>query len=403
MSCISEKMSSIGLSSTIAISMLAREKIQQGVQIISLGIGETDFRAPEHVDEAAIEAINNGETKYPPINGYPELKDAIIKKFKRDNDLEYSPEQVIVCNGVKQALYNLFTTTLNPGDEVIIPSPYWVSYIEMVKIAGGKPVILECSSENNFKLKPEQLKQAITDKTKWFLFNSPNNPTGACYNYNEIKNITDILLEFPHVYLVSDDIYEHIIYGDIEFYTPAQVEPKLYNRTVTVNGASKAYAMTGWRVGYAASGDKEIISAMSVLQSQSTSGVCSIAQKATIAALNGNQEILKLRTNVLKARRDLAAEILSQASQLLKIIVPQGGFYLFTDISAVIGRKTPQGNTISNSSDLCHYLLEHFQVVTIPGEAFGAENFIRISYVTNEYNLKLGCEQVVKACKSLVK
>ncbi|MBQ4875066.1 MAG: pyridoxal phosphate-dependent aminotransferase [Rickettsiaceae bacterium H1] len=402
MSCISQKMSSIQPSPTVEITAIARNLKAKGANIIPLGIGETDFREPENVDEYAINAINQGKTKYPPLTGYPKLKEAIINKLKCNNFLDYSAEQIIVCNGVKQVLYNILTMTLDPEDEVIILSPYWVSYIEMVKIAEGKPVVVECKQYNDFKLDPKDLEKAITDKTKWIIFNSPNNPTGSCYTYDEIKSITDVLLKFPNVYLISDDIYEHIIYDEIKFYTPAQVEPKLYDRIVTVNGVSKAYSMTGWRVGYAAAGNKKIIQAMSILQSQSTSGVCSIAQYAAIGALNDKQDIFSLRAKTLRIRRDIALRILKTIPNLLEIsFTPQGAFYLFISCKKLIDKKTPSGKTIKNSQDFAHYLLTEYHVVIIPGIAFGMENFFRLSYATEESLVKLGCEKIVEACKKL--
>ena len=399
MSYLSDKISSMETSPTIAISMLARKLKAEGKDIIPLGIGETNFRVPDNVDQGALEAIKQGRTQYPPLNGFPELKEAIINKLQRDNSLSYTPEQIIVCNGVKQVLYNLLTATLNPDDEVIIPAPYWVSYVDMVKIAGGKPVIIQCDQKNDFKLQATDLQKAISKKTKWLIFNSPNNPTGSCYTYDEIKSITNILIENPHVCLMSDDIYEHIMYDDMKFYTPAQVEPQLYDRIVTINGVSKAYAMTGWRVGYAA-GNIDIIKGMSVIQSQSTSGVCSIAQYAAIAALNGSQNILRERLHILKNRRKIALDVITSTNHLVTNI-PQGAFYLFISCANILNKKTKDGRVIKDDADFAKYLIEDYQVVVIPGEAFGVPGFFRLSYAASEALVRKGCERIIQACESL--
>lgn len=397
---LSKTILSIKPSPTIKISQMAKKLKNDGINIISFGIGETDFRTPVDVDDNAINAIRNGENKYPPVTGYAQLKQCIIDKFERDNNLIYSQEEIIVCNGAKQALYNLFSVTINPGDEIIIPCPYWVSYVDMVKLAGGKPIFVECKISNNFKLDTTDLKKAITKKTKWIVFNSPNNPTGACYSYSEIKKITDLLLHFPNIYLVSDDIYEHIIYDDVKFYTPAAVEAKLHERIVTINGLSKAYSMTGWRVGYAA-GDREIINAMSILQGQSTSGVCCIAQHAAIAAFHCDQNILNSRTQQLKKRRDIAIQELSKIPELLTITIPQGAFYLFVSCTNILNKKTPKGMLIENCNDLAQYFLEEYQIVVIPGSAFGMENFFRLSYAIDEQSVQLGCKKIVQACEKI--
>lgn len=399
MSCISQKISSIKPSPTIEIAALARKMKDEGKDIIALGIGETDFRVPGYVDDGAIEAIKQGRTKYPPVNGFPELKEAIINKLQRDNSLNYTPEQIIVCNGVKQALYNLLAATIDPGDEVIIPAPYWVSYVEMVRIAGGNPVVIKCKQQNNFKITPQELEENINHKTKWLMFNSPNNPTGSCYSYDDIKGITEVLLKHKHVHLVSDDIYEHMVYDGVKFYNPAQVEPKLYDRIVTTNGVSKNYSMTGWRVGYAA-GPKDIIKAMSIIQSQSTSGVCSIAQCAATAALNGDQGIVKSRVEILKIRRDIATDIM-QGSSYFSINSPEGAFYLFISCKELLNKKTQKGNLIKNDQDFATYLLKDYHVVIIPGSAFGIKNFFRLSYAASETSLREGCERIIKACNAL--
>ncbi len=399
-SIISERMSLIQPSATAAVSAEVRRLKAQGKKIIPLGTGEADLREPGYVDEGAIEAINNGYVRYPPVEGYLELREAIVNKFKRDNSLEYSSDQIIVCNGVKQALYNIFMATLNLGDEVIVPCPYWVSYVDMVRISGGNPVIVKCLAENKFKLSPSDLRNAISDKTKWVIFNSPSNPAGVCYTYDEIKALTDVLLEFPHVNLVSDDIYEHLVYDGIKFYTPAQVEPKLYERTMVVNGLSKAFSMTGWRVGYVA-GDKGLVKAMSKLQSQSTSGVCSIAQYAAISALNGDQAVLSARMNVLRNRRDIALDEINN-SVYLQVEIPQGALYLFISCKDLIGKKTLKGMVIKDDKDFVNYLLCEYQVAVIPGEAFGFKDYFRLSYSTNERNVRTGCERIVEACNALL-
>ncbi|MDM8335342.1 pyridoxal phosphate-dependent aminotransferase [Wolbachia pipientis] len=396
MSDLAERMSLVKLSPTIAVTDKARRLKNEGKKICVLATGEPDFDTPDHIKKAAIQAINEGKTKYTAVDGTRELKEAIISKLKRDNNLEYTLSQVCVGAGAKQVLFNLFMVTINPGDEAIIPAPYWVSYVDMVSLFGGLPVVVEC--EQNFKLTPELLKSKVTERTKWLILNSPNNPTGVVYTYDELKGIAQVLLEYPRVNIVADDIYEHIIY-DEKFFTIAQVEPKLYDRTFVVNGVSKAYAMTGWRIGYIA-GRSDVIKAISTLQSQSTSNPNSIAQAAAIGALNGDHSFLKERTKIFKSRRDFVVEKLNSAPGLLAPI-PQGAFYLFVSCKGLLGRSTKGGRVIDNDLDFTEYLLEDHLVAVVPGIAFGLKNFIRISYATSQEQLEIGCNNIIKACKIL--
>ncbi|XP_025418993.1 LOW QUALITY PROTEIN: uncharacterized protein LOC112689478 [Sipha flava] len=362
-------MSLIKPSPTIAITDAANKLKGEGKKICVLAAGEPDFDTPDHIKNAAVQAINEGKTKYTAVDGTRELKEAIIKKLERDNELKYEPNQICVGSGAKQVLFNLFMATINPGDEVIIPAPYWVSYIDMSK---------------------------ITKKTKWLVINSPNNPTGAVYTHNELRDISKVLLEHSHVNIVTDDIYEHIIY-DEKFFTIAQVEPKLYDRVFIVNGVSKAYAMTGWRIGYVA-GKNDIVKAISTLQSQSTSNPNSIAQAAATEALNGDHGFLKERTETFKNRRDFMVEKLSSAPGL-SVSVPQGAFYLFVSCEGILGKKTKNGKVINNDLDFTEYLLEDYLVAVVPGVAFGMENFIRISYAASHEQLEIGCNSIIKACQ----
>lgn len=394
MSHLAERMSLIKPSPTIAITDAANKLKGEGKKICVLAAGEPDFDTPDHIKNAAVQAINEGKTKYTAVDGTRELKEAIIKKLERDNELKYEPNQICVGSGAKQVLFNLFMATINPGDEVIIPAPYWVSYIDMVNLFGGVPIVVEC--KQNFKLTPELLKSKITKKTKWLVINSPNNPTGAVYTHNELRDISKVLLEHSHVNIVTDDIYEHIIY-DEKFFTIAQVEPKLYDRVFIVNGVSKAYSMTGWRIGYIA-GKNDIVKAISTLQSQSTSNPNSIAQAAATEALNGDHGFLKERTETFKNRRDFMVEKLSSAPGL-SVSVPQGAFYLFVSCEGILGKKTKNGKVINNDLDFTEYLLEDYLVAVVPGVAFGMENFIRISYAASHEQLEIGCNSIIKACK----
>jgi aspartate aminotransferase len=399
MSFIAKRLSNIKPSPTIAATTKARELQAAGKDVIGLGAGEPDFDTEQNVKDAAIDAIQKGDTKYTAVDGTPELKKAICAKFKRENNLEYKPSQITVGTGAKQVIYNALMATLDEGDEVVIPAPYWVSYPDMVALAGGTPVFVSCTVENNFKIQPEHLKRVITPKTKWIILNSPSNPTGAAYTRTEMKAVTDVLLDYPHVHVMSDDIYEHVVYDDFEFVTPAQVEPKLYDRTLTINGVSKAYSMTGWRIGYAG-GSEEIIKAISKIQSQSTSNPSSISQAASVEALNGPQGYLKKNAKLFKKRRDMVVKMLNDIDGIT-CNTPEGAFYVFPSCKDLMGKKTPAGSVISNDNDFCNYLLEDALVSVVPGIAFGTEGFFRISYATSDEILKTACERIAKACKAL--
>ncbi len=399
MAFIADRLSYIKPSPTMAITTKAKELRASGQDIIGLGAGEPDFDTPDNIKAAAKIALDSGVTKYTAVDGMPELKQAVADKFKRDNSLNYEVDQITVGCGGKQVLYNALMATLDCGDEVIIPSPYWVSYPDMATLAGGTPVIVPCSAENDFKLQPQDLRDAITSKTKWIIFNSPSNPTGRAYTYAELKPLTDVLMEFSSVHVISDDIYEHLVYDDFEFATPAQVQPKLYDRTLTVNGVSKAYAMTGWRIGYAG-GPHELIKAMAKIQSQSTSNPCSIAQAAAVEALNGPQSFILSRNDAFKRRRDMVVKRLNLIEGLC-CKIPQGAFYVFPDGRPLIGRKTPQGNLLENDLDIVAYLLEEALVAVVPGSAFGMEGFFRISYATSDEALTEALNRIETAIKML--
>ncbi len=386
-------------SPTLAATQMARELKAAGRDIISLGAGEPDFDTPDFIKEAAIKAIHEGKTKYTPVDGIVELKQAIARKFKRDNELDYGVNQISVAPGGKAVLYNALVATLNPGDEVIIPAPYWVSYPDMTLLAGGEPVIAPTSQENNFKLTPEDLERAITPRTKWFIFNSPSNPTGAAYSRDEIKALTDVLLRHPHVWILSDDMYEHIVYDDFEFTTPAQVEPALFDRTLTVNGASKAYAMTGWRLGYAG-GPEPLIKAMAKVMSQSTSNPCSITQYACVAALDGDQSFLAERNAAFKARRDLVVDMLNEAEGI-SCAKPEGAFYVYPSCAGVIGKTTPGGAKIESDEDFIRELLQAEGVSAVFGAAFGLAPFFRVSYAASIDEMREACTRIQRFCASL--
>jgi aspartate aminotransferase len=398
-SVIASRLARIKPSPTLAMIARANELKAAGQDIIGLSAGEPDFNTPDFIIEAAYAAMKRGETRYTTVDGTNALKDAIIAKFKRDNGLTYERSQITVGTGGKQVLYNALMATLNTGDEVIIPTPYWVSYPDMTILAEGTPVFVPCHESSGFKLQPSQLEAAITPKTKWVILNSPSNPTGAAYTYDELKAITDVLLRHPHVYIMTDDIYEHLVYDDFKFYTPAQIEPKLYDRTLTCNGASKAYAMTGWRIGYAA-GPKEIIKAMGNIQSHSTSNPSSVSQAAAVAALNGDQSFLKGWCDTYKARRDMVVSMLNEA-QGLNCLIPEGAFYVYPSCAGVIGKTTPQGKIIKSDSDFVTYLLETQGVAAVHGEAFGLSPYFRISYATSTELLKEACTRIQKACAAL--
>ncbi len=399
MAFLSDSLKRIKPSATIAATQKARDLKAAGVDVIGLGAGEPDFDTPDNIKEAAIAAIRRGETKYTAVDGIPELKKAIAAKFKRENGLDYTPAQCFVAPGGKPIIFNAMAATLNPGDEVVIPAPYWVSYPDIVVLLGGTPVIARAGIETKFKLQPEALEKAITAKTKWFIFNSPSNPTGAAYTRDELKKLTDVLLRHPNVWVLSDDMYEHLSYDGFEFATPAEVEPKLYDRTLTMNGVSKAYAMTGWRIGYCA-GPIELIKAMTTIQSQSTSNPTSISQWAAVEALNGTQDFIPERAESFKARRDLVVSMLNQAKGL-KCPTPEGAFYVYPSCEGCIGKTTPKGKVLKTDEDFVEALLEEEGVAVVHGEAFGLSPFFRISYATSTEALTKACERIQRFCASL--
>ena len=399
MNLLSATLSRVKPSPTIAVSTKARELKAAGRDVIGLGAGEPDFDTPENIKAAGIRAIEEGKTKYTAPDGIPELKEAICAKFKRDNGLDYAPAQVSVGTGGKQILYNALMATLNPGDEVVIPAPYWVSYPDMVLLAGGEPVIAEASLQTGFKLTADQLEAAITPKTKWFIFNSPSNPTGAGYSRDELKELTDVLMRHPHVWVMSDDMYEHLVFDDFRFCTPAQVEPRLYERTLTCNGVSKAYAMTGWRIGYAA-GPEPLIAAMRKIQSQSTSNPCSISQWAAVEALNGTQDFIAANNEVFVRRRDLVVKMLNEAEGI-ECPTPDGAFYVYPSIAGLIGKRTPGGAVIEDDEAFATALLEESGVAVVFGAAFGLSPNFRVSYATSDEALKEACARIQEFCASL--
>ena len=398
-SLIATRLKNVKPSPTLAVTAKAAELKAAGKNVIGLGAGEPDFDTPDHVKKAAIEAIQRGETKYTPVAGTPALKKAISDKFKRENGLDYAPNQIVACVGAKHVIFNAFMATLNAGDEVIIPAPYWVSYPDMVIFAEGTPVEVTCGEEHAFKLTPAALEKAITPKTKWLILNSPSNPTGAAYSEAELRALADVLLKYPHVMIMADDIYEHLCYDGFVFKTIAQVEPKLYSRTLTVNGVSKAYSMTGWRLGYAG-GSKELIAAISDIQSHSTSNPCSITQAATVAALNGDQSFLQDWKQSFASRRDLVVAGIN-AIEGLKCLKPEGAFYVFPSMKGLIGKKTPSGKTIDSCKSFCDYLLEEALVAAVFGSAFGAPGYFRISYATSETQLTEALARMTSACAKL--
>jgi aspartate aminotransferase len=400
MSFIANNLSKVKPSPTIAVSMKAAELKAQGKNIISLSMGEPDFDTPDNIKNAAITAIKNGDTKYTAVDGTAALKKAIIAKLIRDNDLEYKPSQVIVSTGAKQVIYNALVATMNEGDEVIIQAPYWVSYPDMVLLAGGNPVIAESDAKNNFKLTPEVLEKSITAKTKWLILNSPSNPTGACYDESELKALAEVLLKHPQVNIMSDDIYEHITFDDLKFKCLAQVEPKLKERTLVVNGVSKAYSMTGWRIGYGACDNEKLIKAMSMIQSQSTSATTSMGQAAAVEALNGDQSYIHSSKKVFQARRNMVVKMLNNIDGI-DCNTPNGAFYVFPSCKALLGKKTAEGKLIENDNDFATYLLEDCGVAVVPGVAFGAPNFFRISYAASEDFLKDAMQRIESSCGKL--
>jgi aspartate aminotransferase len=399
MGFIADSLNRIKPSQTIAISMKAQELKAQGRDVIALSAGEPDFDTPKNIKEAAIAAILRGETKYTAVDGIIELKKAAAAKFKRENGLDYKPAQITVGTGGKQVLFNGLIATINPGDEVIVPAPYWVSYPDIVMLAGGRPVFVATTLEKNFKLQPEVLDRAITPRTKWLIFNSPSNPSGAAYSCKELKALTDVLVKHPHVWVLTDDMYEHLVYDDFSFFTPAQVEPRLYERTLTMNGVSKAYCMTGWRIGYGA-GPEPLIKAMQKLQSQSTSNPSSISQWAAVEALNGPQEFIAANNKVFKERRDLVVSMLNQAKGI-SCPMPEGAFYVYPSCEGVIGKTAPSGQRITSDEDFVNELLDSEGVAVVHGAAFGMEPHFRISYATATQVLEDACQRIQRFCANL--
>ncbi len=399
MSFLATNLSKIKPSPTIAVSMKAAELKASGKNIISLSMGEPDFDTPENIKQAGINAINRGDTKYTAVDGTSDLKKAIISKLKRDNNLEFKPSEIIVSTGAKQVIYNALIATMNEGDEVIIQAPFWVSYPDMVLLAGGTPVIANSDAKNNFKLTPKVLESKITKKTKWLILNSPSNPTGACYDENELKELAKILLKYPQVHIMSDDIYEYITFDCLKFKSIAEIEPELKARTLVVNGVSKAYSMTGWRIGYGA-GDEKLIKAMSMIQSQSTSSTTSIAQAAAVEALNGDQSYVSNSTKIFQERRDMVVKMLNEIDGI-SCNTPNGAFYVFPSCAGILNKKTTDGKIIKDDNDFASYLLEECGVAVVPGVAFGAENFFRISYAASKEFLEDAMTRIKNACEKL--
>ena len=397
---LSKNLEKIAPSATVAMTQLARELKNEGKDVISLSAGEPDFDTPNHIKSAAIDAINRGETKYTAVDGIDELKEAIVKKFKRDNDLNFSKENISVAPGGKPIIYNAMIATLNPGDEVIIPSPYWVSYPDIVKLAGGTPVIIETSIEDNFKITDTKLKQSITEHTKWIILNSPSNPTGEVYTQYELKSLIDVLKQHPNIYILTDDIYEHLLYDrSNKFITIGQLDDEINARTLTMNGVSKAYSMTGWRIGYCG-GPKTIIDAMRKLQGQSTSNPSSISQWAAVEALNGDQDFLKNWLESFEERRNKVFEMINSARGL-KCLKPKGAFYIYPSCEELIGKKTPDGKVINNDKDFAMNLLETKSISVVHGEAFGLSPYFRISYATSIEKLETACNRIIEFCDEL--
>tara|TARA_X000001036_G_scaffold431201_1_gene465102 strand:- start:93 stop:1295 length:1203 start_codon:yes stop_codon:yes gene_type:complete len=400
MTILSENISRIKPSATMAVTNKARELKAAGVDIIGLGAGEPDFDTPDNIKKAAIEAINKGDTKYTAVDGTPDLKNAIIEKFKRENNLNYSPDQISVGTGGKQIIFNALLASVNPDDEVIIPAPYWVSYPDIVAFAGGKSIFVECNESSNFKITAEQLSQNINNKTKWVILNSPSNPTGSCYSEAELFEISKVIESNPQVNVMTDDIYEHLIYDEFIFKTISEVNQNIKDQTLVINGVSKAYAMTGWRIGYAA-GEKKLIKAMGKLQSQSTSNPSSISQAAAVEALSGNQNFLKSRAEVFKKRRDFVVNSLNEIDGIT-CLKPEGAFYVFPNCTGLIGKQTKNGKLLNNDEDIVTALLEDAGVAVVQGSAFGLHGYFRISYATSDELLQSACERISKFCSELI-
>ena len=399
MSLESSTLARVKPSATMATDQKARELKAQGKDVISLGAGEPDFDTPDNIKEAAIKAIRDGKTKYTTVDGIPELKQAIVDKFARENGLIYKTSQVNVSPGGKPVIFNAMMATLNPGDEVVVPTPYWVSYPDMVLLAGGTPVFAPTTAEMGFKLRPADLEKAITPKTRWVLLNSPSNPSGAAYTKAELRELADVLLRHPQVWILTDDMYEHLLFDDMEFWTIAQVEPALYDRTLTMNGVSKAYAMTGWRIGYCA-GPEDLIKAMAKLQSQSATNATSISQWAAVEALNGTQDFIPGFQKLFEERRDLVVSMLNQTTGI-ECPKPEGAFYVYPSIRKLIGKKTPGGKVIATDGDFASELLEATGVAVVHGAAFGLSPFFRISYATSNKALEEACRRIQSFCNSL--
>ena len=398
MSIISDSLKRIKPSPTIAVTQKAKELKAAGKDVIGLGAGEPDFDTPDNIKKAAIDAIQAGDTKYTAVDGTKDLKEAIVKKFKRENNLNYTIDQITVGAGGKHVIYNLMMATLNKGDEVIIPAPYWVSYPDIVLLAGANPIVIECSEEQGFKLSAKDLEAKITNNTKWLILNSPSNPTGACYSEQEIKNLSQVLKRNPHVNILSDDIYEHITYDNFKFFTIAQIH-EIKNKVITMNGVSKSYAMTGWRIGYAA-GDKDIIKAIAKIQSQSTTNPSSISQAAAVEALNGKQDFIPVRAKAFQERRDFVVNSLN-AIEGISCLKPQGAFYVFPNCKGLIGKKDKSGKKITNDTEFVQSLLENNDVAVVQGSAFGLEGFFRISYATSMEKLEIAMKRIKSFCESL--
>lgn len=399
MPALADRLNIIKMSASTMMSVKARELAAKGVKVIALTVGEPDFATPGHAIEAAHQAALRGDTKYPPQDGTPALKAAVQRKFKRDNHLDYALDEIMVGNGGKQIIFNAFMATLNEGDEVVIPAPYWISYADMAKVAGGKPVLVNCPQNNGFKLRPEDLEAAITPRTKWLLLNFPSNPTGAACSRAEMQAIADVMLRHPDIWILTDDMYEHVIYDGFEFCTIAEVEPRLKDRTLTVNGASKAYAMTGWRVGFCG-GPRALIKGMINMQGQATSGVSTVGQAAAAAALDGPQEFVAERAEIFRARRDMVVEMLNAAPGI-SCHKPEGAFYVFPNIAGCIGKTTKGGKLIETDSDFALALLEEKHVGTVMGAAYGMSPYIRISYATDTESLREACGRIQEFCREL--
>jgi aspartate aminotransferase len=399
MPALAERLNRVSISASVIMTIKARELAAQGIKVVSLASGEPDFPTPPHAIEAAHQAALAGDTKYPPQDGTKRLKEAVQRKFKRDNNLDYALDEIMITNGGKQSIFNAFMATVDPGDEVLIPAPYWVSYAEMAKVAGGVPVTINCPQNNGFKLRPEDLDAAITPKTKWVMINFPNNPTGAACSRAEMQAIAAVLMKHPHVWVMTDDMYEHLIYDGFEFCTIADVEPRLKDRTLTVNGASKTYAMTGWRVGFCG-GPKSLIKGMMNMQGQATAGVSTISQAAVAAALDGPQEVVRERAEEYRQRRDLVVEMLNAAPGI-SCHKPEGAFYVFPNIAGCIGKTSKGGRKIETDTDFAMALLEEKYVATVQGTAYGMSPYLRISYATNTENLREACGRIQEFCREL--